>query len=107
MEEEESYAVYLNAEEEALAILPGLRRAFDFVTDRLCTLHCDVEAKNGLRMMSFRERRTFAPFVITTDNTIPGDALRKLMRQSLDGRLKGFGAMPVSEFYKKKHKRKF
>jgi hypothetical protein len=57
------------------------------------------EAKS--HTLTFRERLLWAPPTITSSQRIEGDARNELMRLSLDGRLKGFAAMPVREWHKK------
>lgn len=99
MSEPENFAIYLKASGECIATQPTLRRAFDYVADELCRLAYGVEVVDGLHVLTFTERAVWQPVQVISDKALKGDAWNELMRQALDGRLKGFAAMPVREFY--------
>ena len=104
MADDQGYAIYLKATGDCLVTMPTLRRAFDYVTDTLCGLAYGVEVVEGIHVLTFTERRLWQPIQVISEHRLQGDAWNDLMRQSLDGRLKGFAAMPVREFYKQSRK---
>jgi hypothetical protein len=96
----DEYAIYLTLTDDWVATMPTMRRAFDYVL-ALGELGFCIEQKDGVRTLTFSERRIWTPPTITSSKPIDGDARDELMRLSLDGRLKGFAAMPVREWHKK------
>lgn len=105
MAEDQGYAIYLKQTGDCLVTMPTLRRAFDYVTDTLCGLAYDIEIVEGRRVLTFKERALWTPVQITSHRPLEGDAWNELMREGLDGRLRGFAAMPVREFYSQRRKR--
>jgi hypothetical protein len=99
MPEPENFAIYVKASGECIATQPTLRRAFDYITDDLCKLAYVVEVIDGLHVLTFTERTIWRPVQVISDKALKGDAWTELMLQALDGRLKGFAAMPVRDFY--------
>jgi hypothetical protein len=96
----ESYAVYVRDTDDCLVTMPTLRRAFDYVTGTLCHVGYRVEVVEGGRKIVFGEHR-WRGVEAFSDKKLEGDAWNELMRLSLDGRLRGFAAMPVKDFYLK------
>lgn len=74
------------------------------MTLALCGLAYGVEVVEGIHVLTFTERRLWQPMQVISEHRLQRDAWNDPRRQSLDGRLKGFAAMPVREFYR--HPRK-
>jgi hypothetical protein len=80
--------------------MPTMRRAFDYVLE-LAGLECRLEQVGCECRFIFAERVLWTPPLVCSRLPIEGDARNELIRASLDGRLKGFAAMPVRDWHKK------
>lgn len=105
MPEPENYAVYIAETDELLSVQPTLRRAFDLVTDRLVRVQYALDTEGGQRVLRLRQQREPLALEVLSAKALEGDAWNDLMRQSLDGRLGGFAAMPVRAFHQKPRRR--
>jgi hypothetical protein len=96
----DEYAIYLTLTDDWVATMPTMRRAFDYVIG-LGGLDYRIEQEGGVHKLGFSERCPWTPPTITSSHRIEGDARNELMRLSLDGRLRGYAAMPVRDWHKK------
>lgn len=78
---------------------PTLEQAFAQVCCRGgFNYYFELEPEGWRLVLTDGERPECSPDPITTDFAKPSDAKRDLMRQAVDGRLKGFIALPLKDF---------
>jgi hypothetical protein len=99
----DEHAIYLTETDDWVATAPTMRRALDYVCD-LAGVSFHIEGCYGGRAMVFTDRRLWRPPETVSIHPLEGDAQSELMRLALDGRLKGFAAMPVRDWHKKTKK---